>query len=174
MTDEELMERVAHGDEHAFAELYVRYRDAVAAHLWRLCGDGELAADGLSETFVKVWRRARSFSAQRGTFRTWLLAIAANTIRTLWRRRGASWSSLDECHAADEGSTPDRWIETSSLRAVWPRLSPDHREALSLRYFTGFSYEEIATVQQVPPATVRTRVFYGLKKLRTLLEDDSC
>ena len=173
MTDEELMVCVAAGDQDAFTVLYGRHRDAVAGHLWRLCGDAELTADAVSETFVRVWRRARTFSPDRGCFRPWLMTVAVNTLRTVWKRDHTPTFPLPEGDLPDGNATPDdRVIHAVALHAVWPRLSLEHREALSLRFFSGCSYEEIATVQRVPPATARTRVFYGLKKLRSLLEVD--
>jgi RNA polymerase sigma factor (sigma-70 family) len=171
VTDEELMDRVVAGDQGAFTVLYGRYRETVADHLWRLCGDAELVADAVSETFIRVWRRARTFSVARGGFRPWLLTVAANTLRTLWKRERTPTTPLTDDNLPDgDARSDDQVVHALALRAVWPRLSLEHREALSLRFFSGFSYEEIATVQRVPAATARTRVFYGLKKLRSLLE----
>lgn len=171
MTDEELMVRVAAGDQEAFTVLYGRHRDTVAGHLWRLCGDAELTADAVSEAFVRVWRRARTFSEARGSFRAWLLTVAANALRTQYTRHREPTVPFPEGDLPDgDCPTDEDHVHAVALRAVWPRLSSDHREAISLRFFSGCSYDDIAAVQGVPAATARTRVFYGLKKLRSFLE----
>lgn len=170
--DEELIIQVAEGDEDAFGILYERYKEMIAAHLWRLCGDAELTADAVSETFLRVWRSARSYSADKGAFKTWLLTIAANALRTLWRRQNTPTEPLPPAGLPDPSPPPDaRGLASSVLRCVWDCLDLVHRQALSLRFFSELSYSEIAEIQCVPISTVRTRVFYGLRKLRTQLED---
>ena len=170
MSDEELMDLVICGDETAFAELYNRHQKPVAAYLWRLCGDGELAADAVSETFVRVWRRAKSFRPQKGTFRTWLLTIAANSLRTLWRKQGRPMDSIPHDLPDPSSETEEQRVGSVALRSVLHELSHEHKQAISLRFFSGLSYQEMAKLQKVPVATARTRVFYALKRLKRLLE----
>ncbi len=127
MTDEELMVQVAAGDQGAFTVLHGRYRDAVAGHLWRLCGDAELTADAVSETFIRVWRRARTFSSSRGGFRPWLLTVASNTLRTVWKRERMPTTPLADVDLPDtEARSDDQVVQTLALRAVWPRTRPRH------------------------------------------------
>ncbi len=171
MKDEEIMELVARGDEIAFGGLYDKHKGTVSAHLWRLCGDPELTDEAVSETFVRVWRSARSFSTEKGSFKTWLMTVASNALRTLWRKQ-KPMESLPNSDVPDPSPGPDdRSIASVILGGVWNDLSFEHRQALSLRFFSSFSYGEIGEVQNVPIATARTRVFYGLKRLKKLLED---
>ena len=170
VSDEELMKLVVRGDDSAFEQLYNRHKKPVAAYLWRLSGDPELTADAVSETFIRVWRRGKSFRPQKGTFRTWLLAIATNSLRTLWKKQGRVMDSVPYELSDTSGETEEERISAVALRSVLPQLSQEHKQAISLRFFSGCSYQEMAQLQKVPVATARTRVFYALKKLKRLLE----
>lgn len=173
MSDEEMMQLVARGDEVAFTRLYDRHKEALAAHLWRQCGDPELTAEAVSETFVRVWRRAKSFCPEKGSFKAWILMVATNALRTLWRKQIRPGESIPGNFPDTGGTTEDDRLATLAMKSVWHDLSQEHRQAVSLRFFSGLSYQEIARVQRVPIATARTRVFYALRRLKQLLEDPS-
>jgi RNA polymerase sigma-70 factor (ECF subfamily) len=171
VSDEELMRMIAQGDEMAFTRLYDRHKEALAAHLWRQCGDPELTAEAVSETFVRVWRRAKTFRPDKGSFKVWILMVGTNALRTLWKKQTKPGESIQEDFPDTTGRTEDDQIAALAMKSVWRDLRQEHRQAVSLRFFSGLSYQEIAEVQQVPIATARTRVFYALRRLRQLLED---
>jgi RNA polymerase sigma-70 factor (ECF subfamily) len=173
VSDEEMMQLIARRDEVAFRRLYDRHKETIAAHLWRQCGDPELTADAVSETFVRVWRRANSFCPGKGSFKAWILTVATNALRSLWRKQSSLGESVPENLPDTGGPTEDDRLAVLAMRSVWHDLSKEHREAVSLRFFSGLSYQEIARMQQVPIATARTRVFYALRRLKQLLEDPS-
>ena len=173
MSDEEMMQLIARGDEAAFTKLYDRHKDALAAHLWRQCGDPELTAEAVSETFVRVWRRAKSFQPGKGSFKVWMMMVATNALRTLWRKQMRPGELIPEQFPDPKGTSEDDRIAVLAMESVWRDLRQEHRQAVSLRFFSGMSYHEIAAIQRVPVSTARTRVFYALRRLRQLLEAPS-
>ena len=142
----------------------------------RQLGDHGAAEDVVQEVFLRAWRSSDSFDARRGTLRTWLFAIARNLVVDHARRRAVrpatpvAESDLVALAGGDGGfteATMTAWTVEEALR----RLSEEHRVALVETYLRGRPYAEVATELDVPVATVRTRVFYGLKALRLVLDE---
>lgn len=150
---------------------------AVRAHAGELYGfalralnDHGLAEDAVQETFVRAWRAGHRFDPSIASLRAWLFAILRNLIIDATRAR----SSRAPVAVMVDGSIADQidgllrsWVIDEALR----RLSDEHREAVVEIYYQGRSAVEVAAGLGVPAATVRSRVFYGLKALRLSLDE---
>jgi RNA polymerase sigma-70 factor (ECF subfamily) len=174
-TEVALLQRVAGGDRDAFAELYRRLQRPLFGYLMKLVREREMVEDVLNETLMEVWRQAARFEG-RSSVNTWVFSIAHH--RAVSRLRKKRETALDEEQAAaieDEGPTPDMKAESSDmsrlLGKLMERLSFEHREILHLAYYQEFSVQEIATALDLPPNTVKTRMFYARQRLRVLLEE---
>jgi RNA polymerase sigma-70 factor (ECF subfamily) len=172
-SDEQLIERIAQGDQLAMRTLFARHRVMLYRWLRRLVGDEMAAEDLLSEVFLDVWRQAAAFEA-RSSVATWLLAIARH--KGLSARRRRSDVALDEETAAqlpDLADDPQCALEkkdrAAMLRQCLDRLSPEHREVIDLVYYHGKSVKEVAAIVDANEATVKTRMFYARKKLADLV-----
>jgi RNA polymerase sigma-70 factor (ECF subfamily) len=170
-----LLQRVAGGDRDAFAELYRRLQRPLFGYLMKLVRDREMVEDVLNETLMEVWRQAARFEG-RSSVNTWVFSIAHH--RAVSRLRKKRETSLDEEQAAaieDESPTPDVRAESSDmsrlLAKLMERLSFEHREILHLAYYQEFSVQEIADALDLPPNTVKTRMFYARQRLKGLLEE---
>jgi RNA polymerase sigma-70 factor (ECF subfamily) len=174
-TEVVLLQRVAGGDRDAFGELYNRLQRPLFGYLMKLVRDREMVEDVLNETLMEVWRQAARFEG-RSSVNTWVFSIAHH--RAVSRLRKKRETSLDEEQAAaieDEGPTPDVRAESSDmsrlLAKLMERLSFEHREILHLAYYQEFSVQEIADALDLPPNTVKTRMFYARQRLKVLLEE---
>jgi RNA polymerase sigma-70 factor (ECF subfamily) len=172
-SDDELIRRIAAGEQLAMRTLFARHRVALYRWLLRLVGDEALAEDLLSEVFLDVWRQAASFEG-RSSVSTWLLAIAR--YKALSARRRHSDAELDEKNAstvADPADDPELVLQKKNraelLRHSLARLSPEHGEVIDLVYYHGKSVKEVAEIIGVPEATVKTRMFYARKRLADLV-----
>jgi RNA polymerase sigma-70 factor, ECF subfamily len=173
-SDEELVQRIAKGDNLAMRVLYARHNLRAFRFLQRLLKDEALAEDALSEVFVDVWRQAASFEG-RSSVSTWLLAMARNKAWSALRKRREA--ELDEGVAEaieDDGDDPEVQMQKSdkgaAIRACMDKLSPEHREVLDLVYYHETSVEEVAMIISIPENTVKTRLFHARKKLGELLK----
>lgn len=169
-----LLQRIAGGDRDAFAELYRRLQRPLFGYLMKLVRDREMVEDVLNETLMEVWRQAARFEG-RSSVNTWVFSIAHH--RAVSRLRKKRETALDEEQAAaieDEGPTPDMNAESKDmsrlLAKLMEQLSFEHREILHLAYFQEFSVQEIADALDLPPNTVKTRMFYARQRLKVLLE----
>jgi len=195
--DQELLERVARGDEAAFMTVYDRYADPLFGTALRFLRDRETAAEVVQETFLALWRRARQFDAEAGSLGGWLLGIGRNQaidrLRSEARRpqplrpsaaaqanengRGAGdgleWANTRL--AAPSADEPPEWLDRRWLRALLrttlSEMQPDEREVLVLAYDHGLSQSEIAERLGVPIGTVKSRTRRALLRLRARLGD---
>jgi len=168
---------VQRGQTEAYGELVRRYQDRVFNACWRICGHLEDARDLTQEAFLKAFEGLGAFRQQSG-FYTWIYRVAVNLAishrRNVHRRRTLSLdagSAVAGTHAeelnkrvkSESDDDPTRGPDDAELhRAVAHALlslDDDHRAVIVLRDIEGFDYQEIAAILQVPPGTVKSRLF---------------
>jgi RNA polymerase sigma-70 factor (ECF subfamily) len=172
--DPQLIARIARGDRLAMQALFTRHRLRVFRFILRFVRDEAAAEDVLAEVFLDVWRKAGAFEG-RSTVTTWLLSIARFKALSAVRQRKEA--PLDEDFAAaipDEADDPEvdmaKKGKGALLRACLEKLSAEHREMIDLVYYHEKSVEEAAEIVGVPPATVKTRLFYARQKLSEIMK----
>ncbi|QKW53762.1 sigma-70 family RNA polymerase sigma factor [Streptomyces buecherae] len=158
---------------------YDRYGGELLGFAFRALGDRQLAEDVVQETFVRAWRSPRGYDPGRGSLRTWLFAIARNGVVDAMRRRhtreGAghsSWDAVAESERPSEVDAVDQLLERVQLGEALRRLSPEHREAVVEVYFGGRTCAELGAELGVPASTMRSRLYYGVRALRLILEEN--
>jgi RNA polymerase sigma-70 factor, ECF subfamily len=173
-SDEALIGLIAEGDKRAMQVLYARHNVRVYRFILRLTGNQSLAEDLVSEVFLDVWRQAEAFEA-KSQASTWLLAIARYKALSALRRR--TDEHLDDQMAAtieDTADSPETAVYTKDRNTIVQKclkqLSPAHREVIDLVYYHEKSVDEVAKIVGVPPATVKTRMFYARTKMADLLQ----
>ncbi len=183
MPDEELVESTLGGEEHAFSQLYERYRRPVYSTAYRITQNAADAQDATQEVFVKVYRSLRSWDPGRAKFSTWLFRMAANHAIDLWRqRRRRAEDQIPE-------RSPERLLRENALRDAIrsPYRDVADQEALAevrrcidvlpdlqkkvfvLRFFQDLKLEEIAGVEGCSLGTVKTSLFRATQSVRRAL-----
>jgi RNA polymerase sigma-70 factor (ECF subfamily) len=171
--DEDLISLAGTGDAEAFAALYDRHGRAAYSLAYRMMGEKQAAEDLVQDAFLKVWRSAQSYRAERGSVRTWILSIVHNRgidqLRSLASRR----KTQQKVEAAAPRSQPsDAFTETwrnsqrEQVREALRTLPPEQLKILELAYFSGYTHVEIAELLDLPLGTVKGRMRLGLKKIR--------
>ena len=171
--DEDLISLVGHGDAEAFATLYDRHSRAAYSLAYRMMGERQAAEDLAQDAFLKVWRSATSYRADRGSVRTWLLSIVHNRgidqLRSLASRR----RTQDKIEASAPKSQPseafaESWrnSQREQVREALKTLPEEQLKILELAYFSGYTHVEIAELLGLPLGTVKGRMRLGLKKIR--------
>jgi RNA polymerase sigma-70 factor (ECF subfamily) len=172
---EALLRTIANGDRQAFRVLYEAFAPKLYGIILRICRDPGLSQDVLQETFVKVWTRAGTYSAEAGRPATWLASIARNAAIDAGRRRRDVPLGMDEEGRAMidalEPSTVDADpFEFEALRNCLQLLEATQRDCVMLAYCEGYSREELATRFGRPVGTIKTWLHRGLAALKTCLE----
>jgi RNA polymerase sigma-70 factor (ECF subfamily) len=173
LADEDLISSVETGDAEAFASLYDRHSRSAYSLAYRMMGERQ-AAEGLAQdAFIKVWQRAASYRAGRGSVRTWILSIVHNRGIDQIRSRAHLPRKQDKIEASVPTSEPseafsDTW-KTSQRDQVLEALNTlpqEQLKILELAYFSGYTYVEIAEGLSIPLGTVKCGMRLGLKKIR--------
>ncbi|NPV25045.1 sigma-70 family RNA polymerase sigma factor [Bradyrhizobium aeschynomenes] len=172
-TDDMLLESISDGDRTAMHTLYARHNVRVYRFILRIVRDTTIAEDLVSQVFLDVWRTAKQFEG-RSQVSTWLLSIARFKALTALRQRRFEDIDQDEVREiADDSDTPETSLDRSTtsaiLRACVAKLSPAHREIITLIYYHEKSVEEVGQIIGIPQSTVKTRMFYARKHLAELL-----
>jgi RNA polymerase sigma-70 factor, ECF subfamily len=137
------------------------------------------AEDLVQETFLRAWRSLHQFDAARGSERAWLFAIARNTAADQARRQRRRPLRLVADPADTTGTTgtpvPDRDLEAVGDRALLAvalaELGPAQRQVVVEACVHGRTVADIAARLGVPPGTVKSRLFYGLRAMRAALQE---
>ncbi|MFD0758358.1 sigma-70 family RNA polymerase sigma factor [Arthrobacter ulcerisalmonis] len=157
-------------------------RDAFAEHGSALYGfalnctrDPAVAEECVQETFIRAWKARSRYESAKGTERTWLFAIARNVIIDEIRARErrpvpVPDSRMDVAATSRTGASAaeDRVVLQSGLALI----SEEHRDVIVAVQLNGLSYAELEQRTGVPAATLRTRMYYGLKALRRAIGED--
>ncbi len=183
VSDEALLDRIQAGDQEAFETIYARYADLVYSIALRVVADTGIAQDLAQDVFFRLWRNPESFDVTRGRFMSWLTSVARNRavdeVRSRGRRRlrevipapGAD-DPVDP-HAVDPQTAAQLSIERDAVRKALAVLPEEQRLTVELAYFGGMTQQEIASVLDTPLGTVKTRIRLAMKKLRSLLGEES-
>jgi RNA polymerase sigma-70 factor (ECF subfamily) len=174
--DQALLDRVAAGDPAALGALYDRYGRVVFGLLYRLLGAPEPAEEVTQDAFHAVWRSAASYRADRGSVRTWILAIARNAAidwrRTKGKRAGREADLAEAAELTDAGRVDDdvlASLRAEAVRAAVASLPDEQRIVLTLAFWSGLSQSEIAERTATPLGTVKSRARLGMIRLRERL-----
>lgn len=173
LADEDLISLVEAGDADAFATLYDRHSRSAFSLAYRMMGERQAAEDLAQDAFIKVWRNARSYRAERGSVRTWLLSIVHNRGIDQLRSTASRRRTQEKIEASAPRSQPsEAFTETwrnsqrDQVREALRTLPPEQLKILELAYFSGYTHIEIAELLSLPLGTVKGRMRLGLKKIR--------
>lgn len=170
----ELLQRVAQGDQNAFARVYDLMSPRAFGLILRVLVDRSQSEEVLQEVFLEIWQSAYKFAPNRGQGRSWVLTIAHR--RAVDRVRSSQASSDRDVRAGyrDLDVAHDSVAEHVELKIEGRRVAkalailPEaQREAIALAYYGGYSQSEIAALVGAPLGTIKTRMRDGLSRLRT-------
>ncbi len=187
-SDRELIAAVLRGDEDKYGDLVERYQGRLVNYLFRLLRNVEEAQDLAQEVFFKVYRALDRYDP-RYRFSTWLFRVAQNAAIDKIRKRRLQLVSMDRQGDPESGGRswefpsgrpgPYRDLRNKergeAIQATIDQLPWEYRELIVLRHYGELSYDEIATLKEMPLGTVKNKLFRGRQmmkeKLREFLTD---
>lgn len=171
LSDQALIARtVTHKDQHAFAQLVLRYQSQLRLWARRLCnGDVHTADDLAQEAFIKAYAALPAFRAE-AKFSTWLYRIAFNIAANRWRAKKLEWCELTDDETLEDTHCHIHHFQMNKdVDAAMQQLSPAQQLAIRLCFEDGFSHHEAAEIMGLPLGTLKTHVARGKQKLKELL-----
>ncbi len=157
------------GDRAALEQLLRRLHPILRRYITRLAG-ADLADDILQEAALQIFRKL-PFLREPAVFRPWALRIASR-IAFAHLKRARQWQPLDDAPTEPSTPTPDLGVPPDeAFLALIDHVSPASRAVLLLHYQHDLSLEETAAVLEIPLGTAKSRLAYGVAKLRRQLTD---
>jgi RNA polymerase sigma factor (sigma-70 family) len=182
-----LVRRCVAGDASAWEEIVRQYNRRIYNICYRFTGSADTADDLAQEVFIKMYRTLDSYSAEKGSFNTWITTMTRNLLVDHFRksRQDRVTDSMDaglgdeeesaplSSQIPDAGPSPDERLqrrETQEMvQKAIQKLSPELREAVILRDLQDMDYKDIAASLKVPEGTVKSRINRGRMELARLL-----
>ena len=162
--------------ERGMAAAHAAYHARLLARARRVVVDPDLAEDVVQEAFLRAWRSCSSFDPAGGPLVNWRLVITANTaidmVKARLRRPPLASGPADDKASAASIDDIDLLILRSQLRQALCSIGPRHRDAVVETVLRDRPHADVAAEFGISPATLRTRVHYGLRRLRRVLETD--
>ncbi|MDE5708732.1 MAG: RNA polymerase sigma factor [Alistipes sp.] len=171
--DRQLVAQVLGGDDTAFEYLFNRYHEAIRRLFIQRTGGANDVDDLLQETFIKVYVNLHRYDP-RFTFGQWVYTIARNTFIDHVRRRQDDLP-IDERFTAPASNapTPEENVinlqQRTQIEHSLDRLAPRYRRLIVMRFFDGYSYEEIAAKLALPLGTVKTQIHRAREQMCRLI-----
>src|SRR5207248_1869226 len=166
--DADLIARARRGDVEGFNLLVSRWEKRVFNYLLRITGSQEDALDLSQDTFMKAWQNFRKLE-DPARFGPWLYRIAHNEAYSQFRKRRPE-TALEDSVPIERETAPGFPIDLSlAVTAALDRLSADQREAVVLKVYQGFKFDEMAEIVGCPVSTIKSRLYTALEILKTEL-----
>lgn len=178
-----LVEAAKKGDQSAYTQIMVRYREPIYYLVLKMIRNESDAEDLAIESFEKAFKKLEQYTPQYA-FSTWLFRIATNHCIDFIRKKKLKTTSIDEEIEGKKGGTwsvqvqshtkdpEEKFIEKqkiSLMRTYVEKLEEPYKTLVTLRYFKEWSYDEIASDQNIPLGTVKAQLFRSRALLSELI-----
>lgn len=157
--------------EDLVRQLYAEHGRSLLAYATRLTGDRAAAEDVVQETLVRAWKHADDLENGKGSVRGWLLTVARNIIVDKARARSSRPQEVEEPaeSPAVQRDHAQTVVDSMAVLGAMDGLSAEHREVLVEIYYRGRTVAEAAESLGIAPGTVKSRSYYALRALRTVM-----
>lgn len=170
---DELLGKVARGDQAAFSDLYDETAPRLLGLIKRVLIDQAQSEEVAQEVYLEIWQTAPKFDRSKGSALSWMLTMSRR--RAIDRVRSAQSGRDRDVKIGirdigtdfdDTAEQVETRIESERVKVAMARLSELQRQALNLTYFDGYTQTEVAELLSIPLGTVKTRLRDGMIKLR--------
>jgi RNA polymerase sigma-70 factor (ECF subfamily) len=158
-------------DEDVVAAIYREHGEALRRFVLSASRDAQAAEDVVQETVLRVWQQAPQIT---GSLRSYLFRTARNIMIDNYRRaqrRPVEASERDVVDPSEAAERVDELLNRVLMEEALLRLSLEHREVLVALHYRRFTVSEAAIQLNIPAGTVKSRAFYAVRALRTILDE---
>lgn len=178
-SDSELIDRALGGDPSSYGALFDRYRAQLYAATLGRCGDRHDAQDIMQETFVKAYLNLNHYNADY-TFGQWIYTIARNLFIDYTRKKRTTTAVFvdrsEHFNAPSDAPNPEERIishqRTHQIDAILASMPVHYQRMIELRFYSEYSYEEIAEKLDMPLGTVKTQIHRARERFCRMLTDN--
>lgn len=176
LTDDQMMQLIASGDQLAYADAVRRYGRSIVAYAYRMVGQQSDAEDITQETFLRLWTHADRWQSDKAAVSTWLHRIAHNLCIDFLRRDKSAVSTELDDEYVDQSLSSEQLVSRDTDRArlqlALSTLPERQRSALIMTHYQGLSNKEVAGILDVSVDALESLLARARKALKTKLQDD--
>lgn len=169
----EIVSLLSHQDKHAIKLIFDAYGAVLLNVIHRIIEDRSMAEEVLQQVLVKVWRNSQAYNAEKAGLYSWLVAISRNAAldkrKTRDFRESQKSKSSIQIVTLENKSSGENSLEKLMARQLLEQLPDKYRLLIDMSFFEGYSHQEIADKLDVPLGTVKTRIRFALKHLRSFV-----
>ncbi|HOV28010.1 MAG TPA: sigma-70 family RNA polymerase sigma factor [Pseudobacteroides sp.] len=173
MLEAELLGLAKSGDKNALKKLLEANYKVVYGYLLKLTMNEDFTRDLTQETMTRAIVNINKFKGE-SKISTWLISIASNLFKDAVKKKGQNHDDIDEIVDLEAEEDVEEAVLTrerlASLKKALASIPTEMRQAFILKHYYNYSYEEIAGILNCPIGTVRSRIHYSIKKLKSVLD----
>jgi RNA polymerase sigma-70 factor (ECF subfamily) len=176
LSDELLMHQVCMGERRAFELLYDRYFDKLVGFAKVFIADEQQAEDVVQEVFIRIIQKPEQFEREK-KFSTWVYSVTGNLCKNILRDEQNRARLMKEQvsprlnFSSEMHHQMDYKLLQEKIRTVYVGLSEKEKQLYTLRFEQELSIREIAAIVQIPEGSVKSGIYYLLKKLEEHLKE---
>lgn len=172
--EKEIVRLLQKGDKKAISLLYENYADTLYGVILKVLNNEELAQDALQETFIKVWKKSKSYDADKAKLFTWLYRIAYNTAIDKVR----SQSNKDQKEIQIEASNVYKLTseglnqDVMDIKTHLKSIDEKYQIVINALFFEGMTQQEASEELEIPLGTIKSRLKIGLRELKKIYDPE--
>ena len=169
-----LVRKAQKGDAESFGIIYEIFAERIYRYIYLKTSSREEAEDLTQQVFVRAWEALPQFEFKKNPFSSWLYSIARNLITDFYRKKKPDFSldSENALEMPDNLDLTERLIIQDEIRQVFEAINQlplEQKDLLLLRFVDDLSYDEIASIMNKSPLTLRVIQHRALKRLKELM-----
>ncbi len=170
--EKEIVGLLQKGDKKAITLLYENYADTLFGVILKILNNEELAQDALQETFIKVWKKAKSYNADKAKLFTWLYRIAYNTAIDKVRSQSNKDSKEVQIEASNVYKLTSKGLnqDVMDIKTHLKSIDKKYQIVINALFFEGMTQQEASDELEIPLGTIKSRLKIGLRELRKIYD----
>jgi RNA polymerase sigma-70 factor (ECF subfamily) len=168
--EKEIVGLLQKGDKKAITLLYENYADTLYGVILKVLNNEELAQDALQETFIKVWKKAKSYNANKAKLFTWLYRIAYNTAIDKVRSQTNKDSKEIQIEASNVYKLTSKSLneDVMDIKKHLKSIDEKYQIVINALFFEGMTQQEASDELEIPLGTIKSRLKIGLRELKKI------
>lgn len=169
-TEEHIVNLLSQGDKKVMTILYENYSTSLFGVIKKVISDDNLAQDVLQESFIKVWRKGKSYNPQKARLFTWLYRIAYNTAIDKVRSLNNKVSKEIQIEDSNVYKLTTKGIneEVLDIKKHLSKLDEKYQVVIRSLFFEGMTHQEASEELDIPLGTIKSRLKIGLRELKKI------
>lgn len=166
--EQHIVELLNAEDKRAVSLIYENYSDALYGVIHKIIKDPDLAQDVLQESFIKIWKKAKTYDASKAKLFTWLYRIARNTAIDKYRSTSSKFEKEIQIEESNvyKLSVMSLNQDAIDLKKHIAALDSKYQIVLNALFFEGMTQQEASDELEIPLGTVKSRLKIGLRELK--------